>query len=117
MPIDDRIVAVALSPDERFLAACAARGVCALWTRDGHPVPLAVEHTSAATAIAFSPDGVRLAVGFADGLIDAIDTTTGRSVGTASLPSQHASFLVWSSDGKRLVIDSTRHLRFEVSRP
>jgi WD40 repeat protein len=67
--------------------------------------------------MAFSPDGARLAVGFADGLVDDIDTSTGRSVGSATLPSQLARSLAWSPDGQRLVIDSTRHLRFEMGRP
>jgi WD40 repeat protein len=116
LPIDDSVVAAALSPDERYLAACGEHGVCALWTRDGHPVPLSVRYTSRPTAMAFSPDGASLAVGFVDGLVGVIDTATGKSVGTATLPWQHASSVWWSPDTKRLVVDTTRHFRFELQR-
>jgi WD40 repeat protein len=116
LPIDDGAVAAALSPDERYLAACGEHGVCALWTRDGHPVPLPVRYTSRPTAMAFSPDGASLAVAFVDGLVGVIDTASGKSVGTATLPWQHASSLWWSSDAKRLVVGTTRHFGFELQR-
>jgi WD40 repeat protein len=64
----------------------------------------------------FSPDD-RLAAAFDDGAVDVIDTSTGNTTGTVTLPSQRATFLWWSPDGKRLVVDSSRQLRFEIRRP
>jgi hypothetical protein len=117
LPLDDFIEIATLSPDERFLAACGRHGGCGLWTREGRSIPLVARHAARPAALAFSPDGTRLAAAFADGLIDVIDTMNGRTAGTVALASQHATALWWSPDGKRLVIDSTRHLQFEVSRP
>jgi len=115
--VADRIEAVALSPDERFIAAGDAMGTLSLWDRSGRTIPVAAKHDTRPLALAFAPQGDRLAAAFADGTVEVIDTATGRSTGTVTLPSQSATFLWWTPDGKRLVIDSTRHLRFEVARP
>jgi WD40 repeat protein len=115
--VADRIERVVLSPDERFIAAGDGLGALSLWDRSGRTIPVAASHDTPPLALAFAPRGDRLAAAFADGTVDVIDTATGRTTGTVTLPSQRATFLWWSPDGKRLVIDSTRHLRFEVARP
>jgi WD40 repeat protein len=117
LPVADRIEQVALSPDERFVAAADSMGALSLWDRSGRAIPLAASYDTRTLALVFAPHGDRLAAAFADGTVDVIDTATGRSTGSVTLPSQRATFLWWSPDGKRLVIDSTRHLRFEVVRP
>ena len=117
MRVAHAIEEVALSPDERFVAAGDEFGALSLWDRSGRPIPVAASHDTRPLALAFAPQGDRLAAAFADGTVDVIDTGTGRSTGTVTLPSQRATFLWWTPDGKRLVIDSTRHLRFEVARP
>jgi DNA-binding beta-propeller fold protein YncE len=114
--VPDRITAIAFSPDERFVAAGDAKGALLLWERGGRSVSLSARPTSPPLKLAFSPRGDRLAAAFTDGTVEVIDTSTGRTQGTIALPSQRASFLWWSPDNQRLVIDTTRHLRFELRR-
>jgi WD40 repeat protein len=118
LPVATRIAVVALSPDDRFVAAAAdADGALSLWTRAGKVVPLHVDRRyRRPRALAFSPHGDRLAAAFEDGTVDVLDTRSGRIAATVALPFQRASFLWWSPDGSRLVIDSTRQLRFEFER-
>ncbi|HWO13117.1 MAG TPA: hypothetical protein VNN80_26635, partial [Polyangiaceae bacterium] len=114
--VPDRITAIALSPDERFVAAGDAKGVLLLWDRAGRSIALSGRPTSVPVALAFSPRGDCLAAAFTGGTVEVIDTSTGRVTGTLLLPSQRASYLWWSPDNQRLVIDTSRHLRFEVRR-
>ncbi len=117
LSVADRIEVVAMSPDERFVAAGDGKGALTLWDRAGRAIPVDAHHVTRPLKLAFSPRGDRLAAAFDDGLVDVIDTTTGRTTGTITLPWQRATYLWWSPDNERLVIDSTRHLRFEVARP
>ena len=117
LPVADRIEVVAMSPDERFVAAGDGKGALSLWDRTGRAIPVDAHHTTRPLKLEFSPRGARLAAAVDDGIVDVLDTTTGRTTGTVTLPWQRATYLWWSPDNARLVIDSTRHLRFEVARP
>ena len=69
-----QILAVALSPDGRRIAAAGAvasgSGAVRLWDAEtGAPVWSADDHTATALALAFAPDGSALATADADGLI------------------------------------------------
>jgi hypothetical protein len=77
--------------------------------------PLAAKSSSAVRQVAFSPNGRLLAAGFDHGTVIVFDTQNGRVWGRIELPSQRASFLWWTAEGTRLVIDTTRHFRFEVA--
>lgn len=116
-PVPDRLSAIAFSPDERFVAAGDAKNALRLWDRRGRSIALATRPASPPLLLEFSPRGDRLAVAFTDGTVQVIDTSTGLATGTMNLPSQRASFLWWSPDNQRLVVDTTRHLRFELRRP
>ena len=117
LPVADRIEVVAMSPDERFVAAGDGKGTLSLWDRAGRAIRVDAHHATRPLKLEFSPRGDRLAAAFDDGIVDVIDTTTGRTTGTVTLPWQRATYLWWSPNNARLVIDSTRHLRFEVARP
>jgi WD40 repeat protein len=54
-------------------------------------------------AVAFSPDGKRLATGAGDGLVKLWDRPTGREVLTLSGHARGVTSLGFSADGRRLV--------------
>src|SRR5262249_31981544 len=78
-----------LSGDGRFLVASASPqgGPLWLWRRDGDRVSLVAEFKAglAGSALQFSPDSRRLAVGHPDGHLAVYDTATGGSVLWANL--------------------------------
>jgi eukaryotic-like serine/threonine-protein kinase len=58
---DDRIDALAISPDGKLVATAGWDEHVALWTRDGAPGAKLDDHDGRVSALAFSPDGSTLA--------------------------------------------------------
>src|SRR5262249_50099032 len=76
-----QILAVALSPDGRRVAAGGChdgRGVVRVWdAASGSPVWSATDHAAEVLAVAFAPDGSSFAGAGADGLVELRDPRTG----------------------------------------
>ena len=72
-------------------------------TQRADPVPF--KSGVAVGALAFSPDGQRLAMGGTDGLVRIVDPETGDAKGpTIDPPSDYVNQLEWSADGTRLLV-------------
>jgi WD40 repeat protein len=99
-----QVLAVALSPDGRRVAAAGAvesnSGAVRLWDPEtGAPVWSADDHTATALALAFVPDGSALATADADGVIKLRDPRTGSVVRTLSGHKGGTTSVAFSGDG------------------
>lgn len=93
-------LAMAASPDGKWLATAAKDNVIRLWeTAGGKQVKEFAGHTGAVNALKFSPDGARLASGGADKSLRIWDTVGGQQVAQADAPGE-VSALAWLLGGK-----------------
>jgi WD40 repeat protein len=103
----DQIMAVALSPDGRRVAAGGGspygKGVVHVWdAASGTPVWSVGDHAAEVLAVAFAPDGSSLASAGADGLIQLRDAGTGSLARTLSSHVRGATSLAFAADGAAL---------------
>ncbi|WFE26752.1 helix-turn-helix domain-containing protein [Solwaraspora sp. WMMD791] len=120
--------AVAISPDERLLAAVGADGAVRLWDATVRPpalmddVPVA-QSPSALYSVAFSPDGKLLAAAGADKVIHLLQASAAthrfRSVGEIVGPESTIYSLAFSPDGRTLAAGGADRLihRWTVADP
>jgi len=95
-PVEDRQLAIAVGPEVHF-SNPSANGVTQL-----------AGHTGDVTAIAFSPDGARIATGAADDTVRLWDMTTGGQL--YSVPGD-VTALRFSPDGKTLAVQEAGRIR------
>jgi RNA polymerase sigma factor (sigma-70 family) len=103
----EQVLAVALSPDGRRLAAgggsTGGSGVVRLWdTATGTPVWSAEDHTAEVLAIAYAADGSSVATAAADGLVKLRDPVTGAVRQTLAGHKGGATSVAFSVDGALL---------------
>ncbi|GIJ43781.1 hypothetical protein Val02_06670 [Virgisporangium aliadipatigenens] len=97
-----RVPTIAFDPAHRQLAGVDERGVLRLWELPAGRVTSTVPEFGRVSALAFSPDGKRLAVGNAHGGL-VRDVASGRTVMTFGGHVSNVSVLRFSPDGKTLV--------------
>ena len=90
-----------------LLTACSALNVPAAATDQTVRIPLGTtlltpQSDSSVFSVAWSPDGKRLALGYADGSVQIRNATTGGILYTVQSHMSHVWALAWSPDGKRL---------------
>jgi WD40 repeat protein len=102
----DYVLAVALSPDGRRVAAAFLDGTAFIWdAASGQELVTLQGHTAPLEALAWSPDGGRLAAVSRDGTVGFWDAASGRKL----LPLKRVdgiavNVLAFSADGRRLVV-------------
>jgi RNA polymerase sigma factor (sigma-70 family) len=100
----EQVMAVALSPDGRRIAAAGAAaagaGVVHVWDSEtGKALWSAADHAAEVLAVAYAPDGSTIATAAADGLVRLRDAATGIVRGTLEGHAGGATSLAYSPDG------------------
>ncbi|MGC3996608.1 MAG: protein kinase [Anaeromyxobacter sp.] len=103
---DAPLIALRVDPTGRLAAVAALDGRAWLVALDGSRPPRALLHDGAVLALAWSPDGARLATGGGDGFLRIFDAADGALRVRAGLPGGALFHLAWSRDGRRLAVAS-----------
>jgi hypothetical protein len=103
---------VDFSPDGRFVAAACsddsyADGEARVWETATGKQLLALEHKDGVTAVAFSPDGTRLATGTESSVARVFELSTGRPLTPYMRHAAQLIALAFSPDGRMLVTSTT----------
>ena len=95
---------IALSPDARNVVAAGADGSVTMWTLDGSDARKIVKHGRAASAVAFSPDGLFLFSGARDGIISVYELSRGSEKTRFALDRGFASDFGWTSNPEEVAV-------------
>jgi WD40 repeat protein len=117
---EDRLQCVTFSPDGRRVAAgCLNEWTARVWDpATGQGVLTLKGHTFQVAAVAFSPDGKRLATAAFDGTAKVWDAATGQETLTLKGHTVGLNSVVFSADGSRLATaDSGGTVRIWDARP
>ncbi len=110
----EQVMAVAISPDGRSVAAGAGggpdgKGVVRVWdAATGTPAWSVDDHAAEVLAVAYAPDGSVLATAGADGLVRLRDPRTGTALRTLDGHEGGATSLAFSPDGSMLACGEGR---------
>lgn len=103
----DEVLAVAFSPDDRWVAAADGGGGVRVWDAGGdRPVVTLGGHLGPVTVVAASPDGRRVATASADGLVRITALRGGRPPVTLEDHTAAVTALAWDPAGRRLATAS-----------
>ena len=116
LPVHGITSALAVSADGTQLAAGDRDGRVTVWTGPGHTERSLPASPGWVRSLAFSPDSTRLAAARDDGSVTILDLTTGSAIGGATLVADRPLLVTWL-DAHTLVVDSARHLVFELAIP
>lgn len=97
------VMAVAYSPDGRWVASGSADTTIKIWEAETGRVRLTLKgHLGAVRCLAFSPDGRHLASGASDNTVKVWDAETGRLVTDFRKHDKEVESLAFSADGRRV---------------
>src|SRR5205814_10021312 len=97
----DAVLAVAVSPDGRYVAAGSNSGQVRVWREEGRVAHLTIRgHSDRVGAIAFSPDGQTLATAGWDGTVRLWDLASGATIWTVRDHNVPVTSLAMSPNGK-----------------
>jgi WD40 repeat protein len=104
---DDRVRAVAWSPDGRQLATASEDRTVRIWDTDsGDELATLAGHRDEVWAVAWSPDGRRLATGSRDRTARIWDANSGNELAVIDGHHNGVRVAAWSPDGQRLATAS-----------
>ena len=110
--ISDHVIALAWSPDERWLAAAAVSGPISLFDgATGQRTAVLAGHTLGTTALSWRADSTCLASAGQDGLVRLWDTSTGREQQALDAGAPWVEGVAWSPTGALLATAAGRTLR------
>ncbi len=100
-----RIRGVAFSPDGKLLAACSGEGIVKVWDLPHlGALPEFRAHTGETYALAFSPDGRRLATaGYGEEALKLWDVATWKELITLERPDHGVQQIAFSDEGRQLI--------------
>ena len=114
LPVSGTLSALAVSASGEHIAAADREGRVTGWTGPAHAIRTLPGSHAWGRALAFSPDSALLASASDDGTITVIDMRSGSAIGRATLVADRPVRVTWG-DTHTLVVDSARHLVFELT--
>ncbi len=103
--IDQPVVSVTVSPDQKRLVAASGTGTASTWTiADAQPAGASFAHQNAATAAVFRPDGEAILSGDQNGTARLWNSRTGASIAPAMQNDGPVSSAVFTPDGNLAVV-------------
>jgi len=99
MKHEDQVVAVAFSPDGKYVASGSRDGTARVWEAQTGREIARMTHEADVTALAFSPDGKYVASGSRDGTARVWEAQTGREIARMTHEAD-VTDLAFSPDGK-----------------
>src|SRR5947208_3805716 len=109
----DAVLSVAVSPDERYIAAGSNSGQVRVWREEGRVAHLTIRgHSDRLGAIAFSPDGQTLATASWDGTVRVWDLESLATIWTLRDQNVPVTSIAFSPNGKLMSgsYDGAMHL-------
>jgi WD40 repeat protein len=113
--LPDHVAALAWHhSSDKLVVATLAGGVHVVDARARQVRPPLVDHAGGALAVAFSPDGARIASGGQDGMVRIVDPTSTQSGLAAAVgsPGSWVEHVAWAPDGRHLAAACGRRLCF-----
>jgi WD40 repeat protein len=104
---EDRVIAVAFSPDGKTVLTGSVDGKARLWDAEtGQPLSPPMAHQDSVHAVAFSPDGKTVLTGSWDNTARLWDAATGQPLGPPMTHRDRVLAVAFSPDGKTVLTGS-----------
>jgi eukaryotic-like serine/threonine-protein kinase len=105
------VFSAAESPDGGTIATMGGEGLICFWTPQGRLLRKVQSSSARVRAGTYSPDGARLLVGGADGMVRVLDAQSGAEITTIMPPFRsEVTVLAWTPDQSRLVVGGYHHV-------
>jgi WD40 repeat protein len=113
LPQGTEVDGLALAPDGRRFASASGFGVTRVWDTDSlRPTGVVYRQPAAVSAVAFSRDGRRLAMGRLDGGIEVVELPRSPEATTPVLVGTEVRTLQYTANGDRLMVCTAKGVRW-----